>query len=59
MRPPAGEGGAARHDPVDARIEAAEGGYRAAFELPSGSYATVVLGELTHGEAPELDESAG
>lgn len=33
--------------PVDVAIEGVEGGYRASFELPRGSYATVVLGELT------------
>ena len=38
-------------------LAAVEGGYRASFELPKGSYATVVMGELTKSEA-ELGESA-
>jgi tRNA pseudouridine13 synthase len=40
--------------PVQVEVEPAEGGYRARFELPRGSYATVVLGELVKGEA-DLD----
>ncbi|HZZ85391.1 MAG TPA: tRNA pseudouridine(13) synthase TruD [Anaeromyxobacteraceae bacterium] len=42
--------------PVSVALEPAEGGYRASFELPKGSYATVVMGELTKGEA-ELGEA--
>lgn len=42
--------------PVTLELEPVEGGYRAAFELPKGSYATVVIGELTKGEA-ELGEA--
>jgi tRNA pseudouridine13 synthase len=44
---------------VDVALEPLEdGGYRASFELPKGSYATVVMGELVKGEAdlPEGDE---
>ena len=33
-------------------------GYRAAFELPRGSYATVVLDELVKGEADLGEEAA-
>jgi tRNA pseudouridine13 synthase len=40
--------------PVQVEVEPAEGGYRARFELPRGSYATVVLGELVKGEG-DLD----
>jgi tRNA pseudouridine13 synthase len=40
---------------VNASIEPAGDGYRASFELPKGSYATVVMGELMKGGA-ELDE---
>jgi tRNA pseudouridine13 synthase len=43
--------------PVAIELGAIEGGYRASFELPKGSYATVVMGELTKSEA-ELGESA-
>jgi tRNA pseudouridine13 synthase len=32
--------------PIAVALEPVEGGYRARFELPRGSYATVVLGEL-------------
>lgn len=32
--------------PVEVLVEEVEGGYRAIFELPRGSYATVVMGEL-------------
>jgi tRNA pseudouridine13 synthase len=46
---------------VDVALEPLEGGggYRATFELPKGSYATVVMGELVKGEAelPEGDEA--
>jgi len=39
--------------PLAVELEELEGGYRARFELPAGSYATVVLGELTKsGDAP-------
>ncbi len=41
--------------PVRIDLEGLEGGYRASFELPKGSYATVVVGELTKSEA-ELGE---
>ncbi|BDG10416.1 tRNA pseudouridine(13) synthase TruD [Anaeromyxobacter paludicola] len=37
--------------PVQVSLEPMEGGYRASFELPRGSYATVVMGELTKSEA--------
>ena len=43
--------------PVAIELTAIEGGYRASFELPKGSYATVVMGELTKSEA-ELGETA-
>jgi tRNA pseudouridine13 synthase len=45
---------------LPARIEIAEegSGYRARFELPKGSYATVVLRELVKGEA-EVPEEEG
>jgi len=33
--------------PVTVTLDELEGGYRAGFELPRGSYATVVMGELT------------
>lgn len=42
--------------PVAIALEPEADGYRAAFELPKGSYATVVLGELTKGEAAEVPE---
>jgi tRNA pseudouridine13 synthase len=40
---------------VEVELEAIEGGYLARFELPRGSYATVVMRELTkvEGELPE------
>jgi len=41
--------------PLDVAITAHEDGYRAAFELPRGSYATVVLNELTKSDL-QLDE---
>ena len=41
--------------PVTVELEPAPDGYRAHFALPSGSYATVVMGELT-GSAPDLGE---
>jgi tRNA pseudouridine13 synthase len=43
---------------VDVRLDGLEDGYRAAFELPKGSYATVVMRELmkTDAELPETDE---
>ena len=37
------------HPPVE--VEGEGDGYRARFELPRGSYATVVLGELVKGDA--------
>ncbi len=42
--------------PVSVALEPVDGGYRASFELPRGSYATVVMGELTRSEA-ELGEA--
>ncbi len=44
---------------VEVELEPVAGGYRAAFELPKGSYATVVLRELVKGEAgvPEEEEA--
>jgi tRNA pseudouridine13 synthase len=42
--------------PVGVALEPAADGYRASFDLPRGSYATVVMGELTKSDA-ELDES--
>jgi tRNA pseudouridine13 synthase len=41
--------------PVAVELEPVEGGYRASFPLPRGSYATVVMGELMKSGA-ELDE---
>jgi tRNA pseudouridine13 synthase len=41
--------------PVAVELSPLEGGYLATFELPKGSYATVVMGELTKSEAA-LDE---
>ena len=45
--------------PVAIALEAAPGGYRASFELPRGSYATVVMGELTKAGALELPDADG
>jgi len=44
--------------PVALTLEACQDGYRAVFELPKGSYATVVMGELTKaaGELAEGEE---
>jgi tRNA pseudouridine13 synthase len=42
--------------PVSVAIEDVPEGYRARFELPKGSYATVVLGELLKGEAAVPEE---
>jgi len=42
--------------PLAATFEPADGGYRASFDLPRGSYATVVMGELTRSGA-DLGES--
>jgi tRNA pseudouridine13 synthase len=44
--------------PVEVGLQPADDGYRATFELPRGSYATVVLGELTK-RGVELDEREG
>ncbi len=44
--------------PVDLTLEPAEGGFRARFELPRGSYATVLLEELVKGGAVELPDGA-
>ncbi len=41
--------------PVSIELEPIDDGYRARFELPKGSYATVVMGEITKAEA-ELGE---
>ncbi len=43
--------------PVEIDIQPLPQGYTARFELPRGSYATVVLGELVKGEGPALPES--
>lgn len=40
--------------PVAVELAPIDGGYEAAFELPRGSYATVVMGELTKAEVAEL-----
>jgi tRNA pseudouridine13 synthase len=45
--------------PVRVEVEPEGDGYRAAFELPKGSYATVVLRELMKGESALPDEDAG
>jgi tRNA pseudouridine13 synthase len=42
--------------PVAIAVVALPEGYRASFELPKGSYATVVLAELTKGEVPAVSE---
>jgi len=42
--------------PVAVELEDVDGGYRASFDLPRGSYATVVMGELTK-SGTELDEA--
>jgi tRNA pseudouridine13 synthase len=42
--------------PVTVALEEVPGGYRAVFDLPRGSYATVVMGELTKSGA-DLDEA--
>lgn len=42
--------------PLSVELEPAGDGYAAAFELPRGSYATVVLAELVKGEAADLCE---
>jgi tRNA pseudouridine13 synthase len=42
--------------PVAVALEAIDRGYRASFELPKGSYATVVLGELTKCDVPEAPD---
>jgi tRNA pseudouridine13 synthase len=42
--------------PVRIELEDEGGGYRARFELPKGSYATVVLRELVKGEAEVPEE---
>ena len=47
---------AASRIPVAVELEGVDGGYRASFDLPRGSYATVVMGELTKSGA-ELDEA--
>jgi tRNA pseudouridine13 synthase len=36
---------------VSVELAEVEGGYRASFDLPRGSYATVVMGELTRSDA--------
>jgi tRNA pseudouridine13 synthase len=41
---------------VDVTVEDLPEGYRTRFELPKGSYATVVLGELVKGEAAVPEE---
>jgi tRNA pseudouridine13 synthase len=42
--------------PVAVDLEEVDGGYRASFDLPRGSYATVVMGELVKSGA-DLDEA--
>jgi len=42
--------------PVSIALEPADDGYRAAFDLPRGSYATVVMRELTKSEAALPEE---
>jgi tRNA pseudouridine13 synthase len=42
--------------PMSVAIEDVPEGYRARFELPKGSYATVVLGELVKGDAAVPEE---
>ncbi|HEY6098546.1 MAG TPA: tRNA pseudouridine(13) synthase TruD, partial [Anaeromyxobacter sp.] len=44
---------------VELALEPLADGYRASFELPKGSYATVVMRELVKGEAelPDGDET--
>jgi tRNA pseudouridine13 synthase len=42
--------------PVSIELEPIDGGYRARFELPKGSYATVVMGELTKAGGMEVAE---
>jgi tRNA pseudouridine13 synthase len=44
---------------VEVALEPLDGGYRAAFELPKGSYATVVMRELMkeEGMLPEADDA--
>jgi tRNA pseudouridine13 synthase len=42
--------------PVAVALEPVEDGYRVAFELPKGSYATIVMGELTKADAALPDE---
>ena len=44
--------------PVRVEIEPEADGYRARFELPKGSYATVVLRELVKGEAEVPEDDA-
>jgi tRNA pseudouridine13 synthase len=43
--------------PIAIALEPLDDGYRAAFELPKGSYATVALRELTKAEADLPDEA--
>jgi tRNA pseudouridine13 synthase len=43
---------------VEVLVEPLEGGYRASFELPKGSYATVLMRELVKGEAEVPEEDA-
>jgi tRNA pseudouridine13 synthase len=44
--------------PARVEIEPEGDGYRARFELPKGSYATVILRELVKGEAELPEEEA-
>jgi tRNA pseudouridine13 synthase len=44
--------------PVAVALEPEEDGYRASFELPKGTYATVVLAELTKTEPGDLPDAA-
>lgn len=45
--------------PVALELSPLEDGYLAAFELPRGSYATVVLGELTKSDALQVPSDPG
>jgi len=42
--------------PISVELEPMDGGYQAIFELPKGSYATVVMGELTKTEEMHVAE---
>ncbi len=44
--------------PISVELTAVDDGYRASFELPKGSYATVVMQELTKSEEIDLADGA-